>query len=200
MNEMLKKAWRLTALRGVIAIIFGVMALSRPDLTLLAFTVLFAGFALISGIVMVVGSFQERASHDPDWWIALMLGLVAIGAGVIAMVHPALTALVLVLMIGAYAMVSGVLDIAAAIRLRKLVRHEWLLALSGLVALVFGVLVFMYPVQGGLAMAMYVGIYAIVSGALLLGFGLSLRSRAKASFPSVERRVVPDRRLSTAHA
>lgn len=199
MNDLLVKAWRLTALRGVIAIVFGVLAMSRPGVTLLAFTVLFSGFAFISGVVMVIGAFQERSNNE-DWWIALMLGLVAIGAGVIAMVHPGLTALVLVLMIGAYALMSGVLDIAAAVRLRKTVKHEWLLGLSGLVSLVFGVLVFMYPAQGGLAIALYVGLYAIASGALLLMFGLSLRSRAKAKFPEVERRMVPDRRLATAHS
>lgn len=199
MNEMLMKAWRLSALRGVIAVLFGILALSRPDLTLLTFTVLFAGFALVSGVVLVVGAFQERSTND-DWWISLMTGLVSLGAGVIAMVHPGLTTLVLVLMIGAYALISGVLDIAAAVRLRKVVRHEWMLVLSGLVSLAFGVLVFLYPVQGGLAIALYVGIYAIVSGLLLLGFGFSLRSRAKAKFPEVERRVVPDRRLSSAHA
>lgn len=199
MNELLMKAWRLTALRGVLAILFGVLALARPGATLLAFTVLFAGFAVITGVVMVVGAFQERA-HNDDWWIGLMLGLVAIGAGVIAMVHTGLTALVLVLMIGAYALMSGVLDIAAAVRFRKTIKHEWLLGLAGVVSLAFGVLVFMYPAQGGLAIAFYVGLYAIVSGVLLLGFGLSLRSRAKAKFPEVERRMVPDRRMTAAHA
>lgn len=195
MNELLTKAWRLAALRGLIAILFGAMALLRPDLTLLAFTFLFAGYALVTGVVLTIGSIQERAGNE-DWWIDLIIGLVSLGAGVITLVHPGLTALVLVLLVAAYALVSGALDIGAAIRLRKKIHNEWFLGLSGLVSLGFGVLIFLYPVQGGLAMAMYVGIYALLSGTLLLAFALGLRSRTHAPEP-VERRVRPDRRVPT---
>jgi uncharacterized membrane protein HdeD (DUF308 family) len=194
MNEMLTRTWRMAALRGLIALLFGVLAIARPDLTLLAFTFLFSAYALITGIVLAAGAIQQRA-HNDDWWIDLIMGLVSLGAGVIALIHPALTALVLVLLVGAYALVSGALDIGAAIRLRKLVRGEWMLILSGLVSMVFGVLVFLYPAQGGLAIALYVGVYALISGGLLLAFALSLRARTRKHEPA-ERRITADRRMT----
>ncbi|MET0855629.1 MAG: DUF308 domain-containing protein, partial [Telluria sp.] len=114
---------------------------------------------------------------DDHWWVLLLAGIVSIGAGIIAMIHPMMTALVLVLLIGANALVTGVLDIVVAVRLRKKIRGEMLLVLSGIASIVFGAIVFLYPLgAGALALVWMVGIYAIFSGALMLGLAARLRS------------------------
>lgn len=198
MNESLVQPWWALALRGIIAILFAVLALFWPGITLLSFVALFAAYALLGGAASVFGAVRSRRSSE-DWWIPLLLGLVSIGAGVITLVHPGLTALVLVLVIGANALVTGVLDIASAIRLRKTMRGEWLLALSGLASLVFGILVFLFPGAGALALIWLISLYAFVTGVLLLGLAFRLRGRTPAWDGTVERRITPDRRLSASH-
>ncbi len=173
-NEAMLQPWWVYMLRGVVAVLFGVLALAWPGLTLLWLVALFAAYALITGAVSVYGAVRNRASDG--WWLPLMLGLIGIAAGIIAIVHPDLTALVLVLLMGANALVTGVLDIAIAIRLRKAIEHEWMLVLAGIASLVFGVLVFLFPGAGALALVWLIGFYAILSGALLLAAGFRARS------------------------
>jgi uncharacterized membrane protein HdeD (DUF308 family) len=198
MKQMLSRSWRMLALRGVIAILFGVLALAWPDLTLLAFAALFAAYALLTGVVLVVGSIKSRKGNE-DWWLPLMVGLVSLGAGAVAAIHPGLTALVLVLVVGANALITGVLDIATAIRLRKTIRNEGLLILNGVASLVFGVLVFLFPDAGALALVWLISFYASLSGILLLGFALRLRARTRGTTVEKDRRTIPDRRLSAVH-
>jgi uncharacterized membrane protein HdeD (DUF308 family) len=180
MATPVSRTWWMFALRGVIALLFGVLALVWPGLTLIWLVALFAAFALIGGGISVVGAFQNRKTDD-HWWLALLLGLVSLGAGVIAIIHPALTALVLVLLMGANAIATGVLDIAIAIRLRKAIRGEWVLVLAGLVSIVFGVLVFLFPGAGALALVWLIGVYAIASGILLLVAAWQLRRHPEAA-------------------
>jgi uncharacterized membrane protein HdeD (DUF308 family) len=174
MAVTLSRNWWMFALRGVVAIAFGVLALAWPALTLLGLVALFAAFALLNGAASVVGALQNR-SGDEHWWLALLLGLVSLGAGVIAIVSPGLTALVLVLLMAANAIVTGVLDIALAIRLRRAIRGEWVLILAGVVSIVFGVLVFLFPGAGALALVWLISVYAIASGILLLAAAWRLR-------------------------
>jgi uncharacterized membrane protein HdeD (DUF308 family) len=199
-NSFYLRSWWVPALRGLLGILFGVLALMWPGLTMFVFVALFAAYALLGGIASVVGAIGHRKVDD-DWWLPFLLGLVSIGAAVVAVVNPFLTMLVLVMVIGANALVTGVLDIVAAVRLRRQITGEWLLGLAGVASVVFGALVFLYPLAGAIAMVWMVSIYAIVTGALLLA--LALRSRAfstrgrQAAQP--ERRVLPDRRISPAH-
>lgn len=199
MNDMLSRSWRMLAFRGVIAILFGVLALVWPGLTLLVLTALFAAYALLTGVVLVVGSVRSRKSND-DWWLPLMVGLVSLGAAAVATLRPSLTALVLVLVVGANALVTGVLDIATAIRLRKTIRNEGLLILNGAASIAFGVLVFLFPDAGALALAWLISLYALLTGILLLAFALRLRARTtvKATVEK-DRRTIPDRRMAPAH-
>jgi uncharacterized membrane protein HdeD (DUF308 family) len=178
MNELLMKSWWMLALRGAAGILFGVLALLWPGATLLVLVALFAAYALISGAAAVIGAIRNRKSDD-KWWIVLLLGIVSLAAGVWAVMLPELTMLVLVLLMGANALVTGVLDIAIAIRLRKTIQREWLLVLAGVVSIVFGVLVFMFPAAGAFALVWMVSFYAMLSGILLLTLGLRLRARAK---------------------
>lgn len=193
------RSWTVLALRGVVGIVFGILALAWPGITLLTLIALFAVYALASGFIAAAGAVRHRRSED-DWWVALLLGLVSIGAGIVAVLQPALTALVLVLVMGANALVTGVLDIVAAIRLRRELTGEWLLALSGLASIVFGAVVFMYPGAGALALVWLISLYACVTGVLLLAQALRMRRLATGVAPvrAAERRTLPDRRVSLA--
>ena len=175
MNDLLSRSWWLLAVRGAVAVLFGLLALLWPGMTLLFLVALFATYALIGGTVSLVGAIKNRQADD-DWWLVLLLGLVSIGAGVIAIFHPDLTTLVLVLMMGATALVSGVLDIAVAIRLRRVLTHEWLLGLSGAVSIVFGIAVFLFPGPGALALVWLISFHALLTGVLLLAAAFRLRS------------------------
>lgn len=195
MNDIFLQSWWVLAVRGVIAVLFGLLALLWPGMTLLAFLVLFAAYALASGVVSVVGAVQNRKA-DNDWWQLLLIGLVGIGAGAIAVLHPGLTVLVLLLLIGAFALVTGMLDISAAIRLRRVIADEWLMILSGIASVVFGILMFLFPAAGGLALIWMIGIYATVTGGLMLGLAYRLRNRGLQTMkaPPAEQRVTLDRR------
>jgi uncharacterized membrane protein HdeD (DUF308 family) len=170
-----------------------------PGITLLTLIALFAAYALLGGAVSVIGAIKNR-KLDEDWWLPLLLGLISIGAGAVAVMHPGLTALILVLLIGANALATGVLDIVAAIRLRKVIQGEWLLALSGVMSIIFGALVFLFPGPGALALIWLISLYALVTGALLLGLAFRLRAgKPKVGYSGQERRTTPDRRIAHAH-
>jgi uncharacterized membrane protein HdeD (DUF308 family) len=171
-----QSAWMLI-LRGVIAIAFGVLAVTLPGLTLVLLVGLFAAYALLSGFVSIVAAWRSRGI-DNKWWLTLLLGIVGIAAGIYAVVFPALTALVLVLLIGANAIFTGVLDIAIAIRLREAVKGTWMLVLSGIVSITFGLLVFFFPGAGAIALVWLISFYAIVTGVLLLALGVRARRAA----------------------
>jgi len=167
MNELFSKSWRSLALRGVISLVFGILAALWPGITLLWLLIMFAAYALIQGVVSAVAAFQSRKTHH-DWWLMLLWGVVGIGAGVTAFMLPDLTAVVLVLVIGATALASGIVDIAIAIRLRKTIHGEGFLILNGIISIAFGAFVFFFPGAGALALVWMIAMYAIVSGLLLL--------------------------------
>lgn len=199
MNNVFLQSWWVLALRGVVGILFAVLALLWPGLTLLTLMALFAAYALVSGVGSVVGAVKHRQADD-DWWLMLLIGLVGIGAGVVTLIRPGLTALVLVLLIGANALMTGVLDVFMAIRLRKSVHGEWLLVLNGIAAIVFGVLVFMFPGAGALALVWLISLYAFVTGVLLLALALRMRAMVRGGIAArFDRRTIPDRRVSTVH-
>jgi uncharacterized membrane protein HdeD (DUF308 family) len=183
MDKLIARSWWMFALRGVIAIAFGVLALIWPGLTLLWLVALFAAYALLGGGVSLVAAVRNR--RIDGWWLLLILSLVSIGAGVIAILHPALTALVLVLMMGANAIVTGVLEIVIAIREREVIQREWLLVLAGLVSIAFGVLVFIYPAAGALAMVWLISLYAITAGILLLIAAAQARKASRDTYRGV---------------
>lgn len=174
MDDLLSRSWWMLALRGVLALVFGILAFIWPGLTLAALVALFAAYVLISGVVSILGAIKNRKA-DREWWLILILGLVSVAAGVISIMQPALTALVLVLMMGANALVTGVLDIAVAIRLRKTIEGEWLLIAAGIASIIFGILVFLFPGAGALALVWLISAHAIAIGILLLG--LAFRAR-----------------------
>lgn len=176
MNEIILKHWWLLAVRGAIAVLFGVLAIAWPAMTLLTLSVLFAAFALLAGAVWTFAAAANRSSNR-RWWQMLLFGLVSLAAGVMAALDPALTTLALVLVMGVNALVSGAIDIAVALRVRRYLHGEWLLLLSGVVALAFGVIVLMYPAgAGALALALMAGCYALLTGLLLLVLAFQVRA------------------------
>jgi uncharacterized membrane protein HdeD (DUF308 family) len=177
-NETLLRSWWMPALRGLVAVAFGLLVLLCPDLTQIWLVGLFAVHALLGGAVWAFGALHNRRA-DARWRMPFMLGLLGIGAGSLALAHPAPTALVLVLLIGAHALATGLLDMVAALRLRKFIRGERLFALSALTSIVFGVAVSVAPNAGADVLGPLVGVYALSSGGAMLA--LSLRVRAWSS-------------------
>lgn len=178
MRALLARSWWHLALRGAAAVLFGVLALLWPGVTLLFLVALFGAYALLSGIAELAGALRNR--HEPGWWLLLLLGLVSVAAGIVTIFYPGITALALVLVMGVNAIFSGALDIAMAIRLRREIRGEWLLGLAGLVSILFGAIVLVFPGAGALALVWLIAFYAILIGVLLIALGLRLRSPGEA--------------------
>ncbi|HTK40568.1 MAG TPA: HdeD family acid-resistance protein [Gemmatimonadales bacterium] len=176
--DLLAKVWWALALRGVAGILFGILAFVMPALTLAVLVLLFGAYALVDGIFNVVASLSGRSGARP-WWALLLAGLVGIGAGLLTFFMPGLTALALAYLIGVWAIIIGVLEIISAVRLRKVITNEWWLGLSGVLAIVFGVLLTLAPGPGALAMVIWIGAYAFVYGVFLVLLGLRLRRRLR---------------------
>lgn len=174
MLSSLKVNWWMLALRGVFAVLFGILAFLWPGLTLTSLVFLFGAYAILDGILGLISGFRRRETND-RWWLMLLEGLVSIAAGVVAFAYPDMTALVLVYVIGVWAIVTGVFEIIAAVRLRKEIDGEWLLGLSGLLSILFGVLLFVFPGAGALALVWMIAGYAIVFGILMIVLGFRLR-------------------------
>lgn len=180
MNDALLQTWWLLALRGLVALLFGAVAIVWPAITLATLALLFAAYGMLAGAVWIFGAVAHRAS-DRRWPVLLLMGILSAAAGAIAALYPGLTALALVLLMGANALVSGVIEIVLAVRLRTRIKGEPLLALSGAVSVVFGVVVLLFPLgAGALALAWMVGLYAMLTGAMLLALSLQVRAWSRA--------------------
>lgn len=175
MVTSLSQNWWLVVLRGVLAILFGVLAFVWPALTWLTLIIMFGIYAIVDGVVAIVTGLG-RAKDSSRWWAFLVEGLLGIGAGIVALILPDLTALVLIYMIAIWALITGILEIAAAVRLRDEISNEWVLGLSGFISMVLGILLFVQPAAGGLAIIWTIGGYALIFGILLLILGFRLRS------------------------
>jgi uncharacterized membrane protein HdeD (DUF308 family) len=163
-------------IRGLVGVFIGIIAVVWPGITLAVLVGIFGMYALLDGVINLVLGFSSR-TRGRSWAHALQ-GVAGIVAGVLAFLWPAVTALVLVLFIGAWAIVTGVLEIIAAIRLRREIKGEWLLALSGIMSALFGVLVFAFPGAGAVGIAWLLGIYAAAAGIVLVALGVRMRSLA----------------------
>ena len=175
MADMLARNWWALALRGVVAILFGLAALLWPGITLAVLVLLFGAYALVDGIFAVIAGVRRAAEHREHGVSSSSKDLLGIVAGFVTFVWPALTAIALLYIIAAWAIITGVLEISQAIRLRREITGEVWLALGGLASLVFGVLLLVWPVAGALAVVWLIGVYGIVFGIILVGLGLRLR-------------------------
>lgn len=176
MTDLLARNWWMFVLRGVFAIIFGVVAWIWPGLTILTLIYLFAAYSLIDGVTAIISIFSEAGRSR--WFALLLEGILGIGAAIVAVAWPGLTALTFVWVIGAWAVISGVLKIISAIQLRQEIENEWWMGLSGAASIVFGIILFAAPGTGALSLVWLIGIWAIILGVVLIAFGFRLRGRA----------------------
>jgi uncharacterized membrane protein HdeD (DUF308 family) len=177
MLDYLGRNWGWIVLRGVAAVLFGVLAIAWPGITLAALVIVWGAYALADGVLALVAAWRVRDQGRP-FWSLLIVGLLGIGAGVVTFLWPAMTALTLLMFIAAWAVVMGIFQVVAAIRLRKEIQGEWLLGLSGVLSVAFGVLMFAHPGAGALAVIWLIGGYAIFFGVLLIGLGIRLKPHA----------------------
>ena len=173
--ETLKRHWWVPVIRGIAAIVFGIIAFVYPGLTIATLVLFFGAWVLIDGIFRIVGAIGHRAS-DPDWGWQLVIGIIGIIVGLLTFHAPQITALALIIYIAAWALMIGASEIALAIRLRKEIKGEWFLILMGLASIIFAVLLMWNPAPGALALIWLIGSYAIVFGLLAIFFGFKLRS------------------------
>jgi uncharacterized membrane protein HdeD (DUF308 family) len=173
LDQMLGKWW-LFALRGFAAIVFGILAIIWPGPAVEVLVLLFGAFALVNGLATVVLSATGLSGGQWAWF--LVEGLAGMAAGVVTLLWPGITALVLLYLIAAWAIVTGILEIVAAIELRRVIPHEWLLILSGIASTLFGVLIAIFPGAGALSVIWLIGAYAVAFGVLSIAFGLEIRS------------------------
>ena len=176
--------WWVVALRGVIAVVFGLVALVWPGPTVAALALLFGLYALADGLFAAGAAFRVGRLRRLRWALGLD-GLASIVAGLIAIFMPALVALTLVAFIGAWALFTGVMEIIAAVRLRREIENEWLLGLGGVLSVLFGLFAIASPGTSVLALVWVVGVYAIAFGITLLALGWRLRTLQSTDAPSL---------------
>lgn len=174
MIQALARNWRFIVLRGLAGLVFGLLVLFSPAIGLAALIVLFGAYALVDGVFAMVSAIVHR--RDERGWGALLLGgAVGVAIGIFTILMPNVTALVLLYLIAAWAVVTGVVEIAAAVRLRKVITGEWALMAAGLLSVVVGVVLSLFPGAGALAVTLWIGAYAFVLGLMLVALGVRLR-------------------------
>jgi uncharacterized membrane protein HdeD (DUF308 family) len=178
MLASLSRNWWLVALRGALAVVFGIAAFVWPGITFDVLVLLFGAYAFVDGVVVLGFGLMAAGGHE-QWWPLVLGGIVGIAVGVTTFMRPAAMALALVYVIGAWAIVTGLLEIVAAIRLRDVITSEWLMGFSGVLSIVFGVLVLAQPGSGALAMVFLFGFYAILAGISQISLGWRLHGLAE---------------------
>lgn len=177
MESTLAHTWWLLALRGVVAILFGILAFLWPGVAWIVVVASFAAFATMDGIFSLVAAFSGHGRRN--WWALGLEGVIGLSIGVITLVWPQVTQLALLYLIAFWAITTGVLEVLAAIRLREEITGEWLLALSGILSVVFGMALVLLPGPGALAVAWLIGCFAIAEGVVLLVLAYRLRESVR---------------------
>lgn len=175
MGDLLLRRWWLVVVRGVAAILFGVIGLLWPGITLLVLVFLFAFYTLVDGMVAIAGAVADKAAPGGDRWLLGLLGGIGVVTGLVAVMWPGITALALLFVIAAWAVVTGVLEIVTGWQLRKVITGEWLLFVSGALSVVLGFLLFAFPGEGALTLIVTIAAFAILWGIVLVMLGIRLR-------------------------
>src|SRR2546423_1350819 len=175
MLETLTRHWWVLAVRGALAVLFGLLALIWPGITVLALVALFGAYCLVDGVIAIgTALFGGVAAAGRRGWLVVE-GIAGVVAGIITFAWPGITTLVLLWLIAFWALVTGVMEIVAAIRLRRELQGEWLLIVSGALSVLFGILLIVWPASGALALITLIGIYALIFGVALIALGFRLR-------------------------
>lgn len=174
--DRLPLRWWAIMLRGLLGILFGIVAFFIPVATLLALVYLFGAYVFFDGVFNLMAAWRQ-SKRQKHWWTLLLSGIAGIGAAAISFVWPAITTFALVYVVSAWALITGGFEIAAAVKLRREIEGEWLLGLSGLLSMVLGFLLVLFPEAGAIGLVWYLGAYAIVFGILLVALSWRLRAR-----------------------
>lgn len=166
--------WWAILLRGILAILFGFLAFLLPGITLLALVFVFGAYMLVDGVLAIVAAVRT-AGREERWWLLLIEGVVGVLAGIVAFALPQAAALAFLYLVAAWAIVTGILEILAAVRIREEIEGEWVLIISGAVSVIFGVLLAVLPAVGILSLVWLIGAYAVMFGVLLVTLALRVR-------------------------
>jgi uncharacterized membrane protein HdeD (DUF308 family) len=169
-----RRYWWVFILRGVLAILFGIAAWVWPGLTIGTLVIVFGIYAIIDGILAIRAAIV--AGEGGRWLPFLLVGLAGIGFGIVSILWPGLTATTVLYLIATWAIIVGIFQAIAAIQARREIDNEWFLVITGIGAVIWGILVWIFPGGGALAIIWTIGVFAIIFGALLIAFGLRLRS------------------------
>jgi uncharacterized membrane protein HdeD (DUF308 family) len=170
MLDVLTQKWWAVALRGILAIVLGIVALMFPGATLVSLAVVFGAYAFVSGVLTIVSAFGHRG-REASWYV--LEGTLGIAVGLVTFFFPGMAAQTLVILIGLWAILMGIFEVSAAFELA--ISWNWLLAIAGILSIGFGVVVIAQPVSGAVAVAGLIGLYAMMFGGSLLAFGIWLR-------------------------
>jgi len=188
MLTLFTRNWWALALRGLLAVIFGLLAFVWPTITLAVLVLLFGAYAMVDGLFAIVTAVAGRTSYE-QWWFLLLQGLAGIAVGVLTFVWPGMTALVLLYLIAARAIVIGVLEILVAIQLRKEMTGEWAWILGGIVSLLFGLALAVWPGRGALTLLWLIAAFAVMFGVLLIVLAFRLRKWGKTIHRTLEQMI-----------
>ena len=175
--HVLTRNWWLVLIRGILAVVFGILAFLWPGATILAIGILFGAYALVDGIFAILMTFRAAGSHE-RWWPFLLEGIVGIAIAAITWYDVGITLLALYLTIAAWAFLTGIFEIVAAVQLRKQISNEIWLIIGGIASILFGILMIWRPLAGALAVIWIIAAYAVIFGFILIAFSLRLRSHA----------------------
>ena len=174
MHHPHSRIWWSFFFRGVIAVLFGLTALLLPTVTIEILVILVGAFFFADGVLSIIGSFASK-EVEVSWWVSLLEGLAGVAIGILTFIWPSATLVAIILLIAIWALLTGVLEIIAAVRLRKLIRGEWFLGLSGMISILFGSILLARPEVGAVALVWIIGAYAIFFGILMIFLGFKLK-------------------------
>jgi uncharacterized membrane protein HdeD (DUF308 family) len=171
--------WWVLALRGVLAVLFGLLALIAPIATLTVLVLFWGAFALVDGIFAIIAAFRVAGGRG-RWWL-IIEGVLGILAGIVTFLYPGLTALVLLYIIAFWAILIGIMRIVTAISLRREIQNEWLMILGGALTVIFGILLIVLPGPGLLSLTWLIGIWALIFGIALIALAFRVRKMGQAT-------------------
>lgn len=174
MLATMSRNWWILLVRGIAAILFGIAALLWPGLALVTLVLLFAAYAFVDGVFTIIFALQHRS--QPRWWVTLLEGIVGVVAGIAIFLWPDMASFVLLNFIAVWAIITGVMEIILAIRLREEIQGEFWMGLGGLLSILFGILVILFPGAGALSIVWMIAAYAIVFGVFMILLAFRVRS------------------------
>lgn len=169
--------WWLVVARGVVALVVGLAAVFVPVITVANLIAILSVFLIIDGVILI-GAGWRQSTGSNYWWALVLQGIIGMVAGTLGLAFPQMTALAFTIIAGVWAVVGGVFEIAYAVRMRRELSNEWLLGIAGLLSAGVGVLLLGYPSASLVVLAVVLGAYTLISGAILLSLGVRLRGQA----------------------